>query len=42
MFPVNFSCQFVVRSRGDYSVHLVDPDVIVDWNEIEQLVGSVK
>ncbi|GAU88902.1 hypothetical protein RvY_01518 [Ramazzottius varieornatus] len=31
------NCQFVVREDGDYAVHHVDPDVLVDWNNIEQI-----
>ena len=32
------NCQFVVKSSGDYSVHLADPDTIVNWDLIEQVV----
>lgn len=32
-----FSCQFVVRSDGDYSLYLKDPDLLVDWDLIEQV-----
>ena len=32
-----FSCQFVVKSGSDYSVHLADPDTIVDWDLVEQV-----
>ncbi|XP_063972556.1 E3 ubiquitin-protein ligase RNF10 [Diachasmimorpha longicaudata] len=31
------NCQFVVRSDGDYSIHLIDPDTLVDWKLIEQI-----
>ena len=31
------SCQFVVRQGLDYSKHLKDPDVIVDWDLVEQV-----
>ncbi|XP_028400700.1 RING finger protein 10-like [Dendronephthya gigantea] len=31
------NCQFVVQANGDYAVNLVDPDVIVDWELIEQV-----
>lgn len=29
------SCQFVVRAEGEYGVHAVDPDLLVDWDSIE-------
>lgn len=32
------NCQFVVKSSGDYSIHLNDPDKLVDWDLIEQVV----
>lgn len=32
------NCQFVVKSSGNYSAHLADPDTLVDWNLIEQVV----
>ena len=32
------NCQFVVKSSGDYSAHLADPDTIVNWDLIEQVV----
>jgi len=32
------NCQFVVRSGPDYSAHLSDPDLVVDWDLIEQVV----
>ena len=32
------NCQFVVKSSGDYSVHLADPDTIVNWDLVEQVV----
>uniref|UniRef100_A0A0C9QU79 E3 ubiquitin-protein ligase RNF10 n=1 Tax=Fopius arisanus TaxID=64838 RepID=A0A0C9QU79_9HYME len=31
------NCQFVVTSDGDYSMHLIDPDTLVDWKMIEQI-----
>ena len=31
------NCQFVVKDSGDYTVHLADPDVIVDWDLVEQV-----
>lgn len=33
-----FSYQFVVKDDGDYSIHSVDPDVLVDWDAIELIV----
>lgn len=33
------SFQFVVRAEVDYSVHLADPDKLVEWNFIEQIVS---
>jgi hypothetical protein len=32
------NCQFVVKSSGNYNVHLADPDTLVDWDLIEQVV----
>ena len=34
------SCQFVVRDGIDYSVHAADPDTLVDWDLIEQVVSN--
>lgn len=31
------SCQFVVTANGNYSLHLADPDVLVDWKFVEQI-----
>lgn len=31
------SCQFVVRSDGDYGAYMGDPDMLVDWDMIEQV-----
>jgi len=33
------SCQFVVRDGYDYAVHAVDPDTLVEWDRIEQVVS---
>ena len=38
MFP--YSCQFIVKEDGDYSLHTVDPDKLVDWDMIEQIVRA--
>lgn len=32
------NCQFAVRSGPDYSHHLSDPDLLVDWDLVEQVV----
>lgn len=32
------NCQFVVKADGDYTIHLTEPDVIVQWEQIEQIV----
>ncbi len=33
-----FSCQFVVQTGSiDYSVHLADPDLAIDWSRVEQV-----
>ena len=37
--PDTCSCQFVVGESGDYSVNAMDPDVLVDWNLVEQVVS---
>lgn len=39
VFCFVFSCQFVVSGSGDYDVHLQDPDKLVEWECIEQVVG---
>ena len=39
-FGAVISFQFVVCDSGDYTVHIVDPDVLVDWTLIEQVVCS--
>jgi len=31
------NCQFVVKSGSDYTVHLNDPDTLVDWDLVEQV-----
>lgn len=31
------SCQFVIKNTGDYTVHLVDPDRLVEWSMIEEV-----
>ena len=32
------SCQFIVSTSGDYNIHCGDPDKLVEWNCIEQVV----
>jgi len=36
---VCFSCQFVVRDGYNYAIHAVDPDTLVEWDHIEQVVS---
>ncbi|XP_077995333.1 E3 ubiquitin-protein ligase RNF10-like isoform X1 [Glandiceps talaboti] len=31
------NCQFIVASQGDYTVHAADPDILVEWDLIEQV-----
>ncbi|XP_057331995.1 RING finger protein 10 [Microplitis mediator] len=31
------NCQFVVNRNGNYSIHLIDPDTLVNWELIEQI-----
>ncbi|XP_075219905.1 E3 ubiquitin-protein ligase RNF10 isoform X2 [Lycorma delicatula] len=31
------NCQFVVRADGDYGAYMGDPDMLVDWDMIEQV-----
>jgi len=31
----------VVSANGDYGVHSADPDLLVDWEHIEQVVCSI-
>lgn len=34
-----FSCQFLVKqSDKDYAPYFADPDLLVDWNDVEQIV----
>jgi len=33
------SCQFVVRHGHDYAVHAINPDTLVEWGHIEQVVS---
>jgi len=38
---VSVSCQFVVRHGYDYAVHAIDPDTLVEWDRIEQVVSLI-
>ncbi|XP_039265012.2 E3 ubiquitin-protein ligase RNF10-like [Styela clava] len=31
------NCEFIVSEDGDYSVHYVDPDVLVPWDKVKQV-----
>ena len=33
------SCQFIVKASGDYRRYVNDPDALVDWDFVEQIVG---
>ena len=35
------SCQFVVSASGDYSIHSGDPDRLVEWDRIQQVVRKI-
>lgn len=35
------SCQFVVSEDQDYTVHFADPDTLVNWDFVEQVVSSL-
>ena len=34
-----FSCQFVVKEDGDYTIHNLDPDKLVEWDSVELIVS---
>lgn len=34
------NCQFVVQQEGNYALHAIDPDVIVEWKLVEQVCIS--
>lgn len=34
-----FSCQFVVKEDGDYTIHNIDPDKLVEWDSVELIVS---
>ncbi|KAG8455809.1 hypothetical protein GDO86_001851 [Hymenochirus boettgeri] len=31
------NCQFVVSEENDYSIHFTDPDILVNWDYVEQV-----
>ncbi|KAF4524260.1 hypothetical protein B566_EDAN008808 [Ephemera danica] len=35
--PVLQGCQFIVKASGDYTRYLNDPDMLVDWDLVEQI-----
>ena len=35
------SCQFVVSASGNYTVHAGEPDKLVEWRQIEQVVSHL-
>ena len=35
------SCQFVVSATGDYTIHYEDPDKLVEWESIQQVVSQL-
>lgn len=37
IFVLYFSCQFVVKSNGDYAPYAISPDLLVEWSKIEQI-----
>ncbi len=36
---VCFSCQFVVTDDQDYKAHFTDPDTLVNWDCVQQVVS---
>lgn len=37
---VCFSCQFVVTDDQDYKAHFTDPDTLVNWDCVQQVVSA--
>lgn len=35
-----FSCQFVVNDEQDYKAHFTDPDTLVNWDCVQQVVSA--
>lgn len=35
-----FSCQFVVTDDQDYKAHFTDPDTLVNWDCVQQVVSG--
>lgn len=40
VFPAVSSCQFVVSEDQDYAAHFADPDTLVNWDFVEQVVSD--
>ena len=40
VFPAACSCQFVVSEDQDYAAHFADPDTLVNWDFVEQVVSG--
>lgn len=38
--PAVSSCQFVVSEDQDYAAHFADPDTLVNWDFVEQVVSG--
>lgn len=38
---VCFSCQFVVNDEQDYKAHFTDPDTLVNWDCVQQVVSAL-
>lgn len=36
-----FSCQFVVTDEQDYKAHFTDPDTLVNWDCVQQVVRAL-
>lgn len=36
-----FSCQFVVNDEQDYKAHFTDPDTLVNWDCVQQVVSAL-
>lgn len=37
---VCLSCQFVVTDEQDYQAHFTDPDTLVNWDCVQQVVSA--
>ncbi|RUP45481.1 hypothetical protein BC936DRAFT_148111 [Jimgerdemannia flammicorona] len=38
---VNANFRFLVKPSGDYTIYLADPDLTIDWDDVEQVMISV-